>query len=83
LGSHRPISIEDLARLVVSTLGSRSDIVHLPYSDAFGPGFEDLEVRIPDIARVRRTIGFDPGIPLEQTIRDIAAHLARTPEAIA
>jgi UDP-glucose 4-epimerase len=83
LGSDRPISIEDLARLVVSTLGSRSEIVHVPYADAFGPGFEDLEVRIPDIGRARRAIGFDPGIPLEQTIRDIADHLACTPEAIA
>ena len=82
LGSDRPISIEDLARLVVSTLGSGSEIVRVPYADAFGPGFEDLEVRIPDIARARRAIGFDPGIPLEQTIRDIAAHLAHTPEAI-
>lgn len=83
LGSERPISIEDLARLVVSTLGSRSEIVRVPYADAFGPGFEDLEVRIPDITRARRAIGFDPVIPLEQTIRDIAAHLARSPEAIA
>jgi len=83
LGSDRPISIEDLARLVVSTLGSRSEIARVPYADAFGPGFEDLEVRIPDIGRARQAIGFDPRIPLEQTIRDIADHLARTPEAIA
>jgi UDP-glucose 4-epimerase len=83
LGSDRPISIEDLARLVVSTLGSRSEIVRVPYADAFGPGFEDLEVRIPDIGRARQAIGFDPRIPLEQTIRDIADHLASTPEAIA
>jgi UDP-glucose 4-epimerase len=83
VGSDRPISIEDLARLVVSTLGSRSEIVRVPYADAFGPGFEDLEVRIPDVSRARETVGFEAKVPLDQTIRDIAAHLARMPEAIA
>lgn len=82
VGSDRAISIDALARLVVSTLGSRSEIVRIPYSEAFGPGFEDLEVRIPDVSRIREAVGFAPGIPLEQTIRDIAEHLARAPEAI-
>ena len=83
LGSDRPISIEDLARLVISTLGSRSEIVRVPYGEAFGPGFEDLEVRIPDVSRARQAVGFAAAIPLEQTIRDIAEHLSRAPEAIA
>ena len=83
LGSDRPISVEDLARLVIATLGSRSEIVRVPYADAFGPAFEDLDVRIPDISRARQAVGFDPGITLEQTIRDITEHLARAPEAIA
>ena len=83
LGSDRPISIDELARLVVSTIGSSSEIVRIPHADVFGPGFEDLEVRIPDMERARRAIGFEPGIALDQTIRDIAAYLARTPEAIA
>jgi UDP-glucose 4-epimerase len=83
LGSDRPISIEDLARLVIATLGSRSEIVHVPYSEAFGPGFEDLEVRIPDISRARQAVGFKPTIALDQTIRDIAGHMACTPEVIA
>jgi UDP-glucose 4-epimerase len=83
LGSDRPISIEDLARLVTVTLGSRSEIVRMPYAEVFGPGFEDLEVRIPDISRARRAIGFEPMVALEQTIRDISAHMARAPEAIA
>jgi UDP-glucose 4-epimerase len=82
LGSDRPISIEDLARLVVSTVGSRSEIIRVPYAEAFGPGFDDLEVRIPDISRARQAVGFDPQVPLDRTIRDIAEHLARTPEAI-
>ena len=83
VGSDLPMSIGDLARLVVSTLGSRSEIVQIPYAEAFGPEFEDLQVRVPDVSRVREAIGFRPRIPLEQTIRDIAEHLAAVPEAMA
>jgi UDP-glucose 4-epimerase len=83
LGSDRPISIEELATLVIGILGSRSEIVRVPYAEALGPRFEDLEVRIPDVSRARQAVGFDARIPLGQTIRDVADHLARLPEAIA
>jgi len=76
VGTDRPISIIDLARLVVGTLGSTSSIVTVPYDRAFGPGFEDLEVRIPDVTRVREAIGFRPAIALADTVRDLAAERA-------
>lgn len=83
VGTDRPISIIDLARLVVGTLGSPSPIVTVPYDRAFGPGFEDLEVRIPDVTRVREAIGFRPAIALADTVRDLAAERARGAEAAA
>ena len=83
VGSDRPISIEALAELVISTVGSRSEVVRVPHADVYGPGFEDLDIRIPDIGRVRRAIGFEPSFGLERTIRDIADHMACPPEAIA
>ncbi len=73
LGSDRPISILGLAEAVIRTLGSRSEIVHVPYEDAYPAGFEDLRHRRPDLERVHQAIGFRPRIPLEQTIRDLAA----------
>jgi UDP-glucose 4-epimerase len=45
----------------------------VPYSEAYPPGFEDLQKRQPDLARVRATPGFAPRHTLERTIRDIAA----------
>jgi len=78
LGHDEPISIRALAELVVETLGSSSRIRHLAYEEAFKPGFDDLEVRRPDLGRIREAIGFAPRIPLKQTIRDLAAEIAPT-----
>jgi len=83
VGTDAPISIEALAALVIETLGSRSTIRRVPHAAVFGPGFEDLEVRIPDLARIRSAIGFAPTIPLRQTIADVAAEMARAPEVAA
>jgi UDP-glucose 4-epimerase len=75
IGSDGLTTIAELAELVRRTLGSASPIVHVPYSEAFGEGFDDLRGRQPDLARIREAIGFSPRITLEQSIRDIAAHL--------
>jgi UDP-glucose 4-epimerase len=77
LGSDRAISIAELAESVRAALGSSSPIEKVPYDQAYQSGFEDLRDRQPDLARVRAMIGFQPAIPLEQTIRDVAAFLAR------
>ncbi|MFO0873112.1 MAG: GDP-mannose 4,6-dehydratase [Phycisphaerales bacterium] len=79
LGNDRAIDIRGLAELTRRTLGSASPIVLVPYDQAFGPGFDDLRRRQPDLGRIRGAIGFEPRIPLEQTIRDIAAELSRDP----
>lgn len=76
LGGDEPISISDLARRVVETLRSRSPIRPIPYDRAYGPGFEDLQRRQPDLTKARELIGFQQTIPLEQTIRDIAEDLS-------
>lgn len=75
LGSDRALSIEQLADLVVATLGSRSTKQFIPYDTAYARGFEDLQKRIPDLTRIRATIGFSPRRSLEDTIRDIARSL--------
>jgi UDP-glucose 4-epimerase len=75
LGGDQPVSILDLAKRVVETLRSRSVIQPIPYDRAYGPGFEDLQRRQPDLTKARKLIGFAPSIPLERTIRDIAAEI--------
>ncbi len=77
LGSDKPIQIGELAALVRDTLGSTSPIVFVPYETVFGAGFDDLRDRRPDLTRIRQAIGFEPSIPLPQTIRDIAQAMQR------
>lgn len=77
VGSDRALSIDALARLVIATLGSPSRVRVVPYEQAYGPGFEDLKKREPDLTRIRSAIGYTPTISLEQTIRDIAGAMSR------
>lgn len=83
LGDDRPISVNELARLVCQTLNCDVPIRHVSYDDAYGPGFDDLRHRQPDLTAIRRAIGFRATIPLEQTIRDIAQEIRRRAEATA
>lgn len=77
VGGDRPITIIELAELVVRVLGSGLAPRFVRYEEAYGPGFEDLRQRRPDLERIRSAIGFQPMILLEQTIRDIAAESSR------
>jgi UDP-glucose 4-epimerase len=79
LGSDRPIEIRALAELVRRTLRSRSPVVYLPYEQAFGPNFDDLRHRQPDLRRIREAVGFAPRIELAQTILDVAARMRAEP----
>lgn len=81
IGCDRLMTILELAELVKSTLGSTSEIVQVSYDSVYGPGFDDMRTRQPDLSRIRAAIGFSPSIPLEQTIRDIAADFADNPDA--
>lgn len=77
VGSDETITILDLAKLVIRVTSSTCAIVHRPHAAIYGPAFEDLAHRRPDISRVRTAVGFQPSISLEQTIKDIAAWIAR------
>jgi len=79
VGADEPIEIGSLARLVKDTLRSRSPIVQISYEEAFGPGFDDLRHRQPDLTRLRAMTGFSPQVSLEQTIRDLADALSGSP----
>jgi UDP-glucose 4-epimerase len=82
VGSDRSLSILELARLVRERAGSSSPIELVPYEQAYGPGFEDMRHRQPDIRRISEAIGWRPSIPLEETIdRVLAAERARRPHA--
>jgi len=73
LGNTEEISIADLARRVIAVTGSSSTIRHIPYSEAYGPGFEDMARRIPDISKAQRWLNFHPKRSLDDILGDMVA----------
>lgn len=71
VGNSEEISINDLASLVKKMVGGDSEIVHMPYDKAFEKGFEDMQRRVPDIAKIKKLIGFNPTVSLEESIKRI------------
>lgn len=78
VGREESISIRDLAERVIATTGSGSGVRLVPYDSAYGPGFEDLSQRQPDVSRLRGAIGFAPRRSLDETIRDVARFIRKT-----
>jgi UDP-glucose 4-epimerase len=73
IGSDQPISIVELARRVVALAGSASAIEFQSYTEAYDEDFEDIRRRVPDLSRLRTTIGFQPRFDLDAIIRDVIA----------
>jgi len=73
VGNNQQISILDLAKRVIEVTGSKSEILKVPYSKAYPEGFEDMQRRVPDITKIKNTLGWTPKIGLDQIIRDVAA----------
>ncbi len=71
LGSDQPITVDELADLIIEASGSTAGKRHIPYEAIYGQGFEDPQQRQPDIGKVRNAIGFASRIGLRQTIDDL------------
>ena len=73
LGSDAPVTIRELAEIVVRLVHPEATIEHVSYENAFPSGFEDIRCRIPDLTRVAQTINYRPRRGLEDIIRDVLA----------
>jgi UDP-glucose 4-epimerase len=69
IGSTEEISILALAQRVIALLGSKSKIEFVPYTRAYAPGFDDMRRRKPVTDKLANTIGFRPGLTLDEIIR--------------
>ena len=75
VGNNFEISIADLAKKVIEVTKSSSGIEFKPYAQAYGPGFEDLERRVPDISKIKADLDWAPKRDLNQIIEDITHFL--------
>jgi UDP-glucose 4-epimerase len=65
IGSNVEISILELAERVKEITHSDSEIVFVPYDQAYEEGFEDMPRRVPDISKVSEWVGFRPEMSLD------------------
>jgi UDP-glucose 4-epimerase len=75
IGNNFEISMNDLAKKIIEETGSKSKIKYIPYSKAYGDGFEDMERRVPNIDLIKSLTGWQPKRDLTQIIKDVAEDL--------
>ena len=75
IGSQEEITIEQLAKEIIRITKSKSKIDYIPYEKAYEEGFEDMQRRVPDTAKINRLIGFKPTYALSGIIEDIVRYL--------
>ncbi len=74
VGSTHEISIDALAQRIRTLADSRSDIVHVPYEAAYSAGFEDMQRRVPDTAKLSQLTGWQPRWSLDETLHAVIAY---------
>jgi UDP-glucose 4-epimerase len=72
VGNNFEVSIYDLAEKIIKETSSKSEIVYIPYEEAYGDGFEDMERRVPDIDLINQLVGWVPKRDLSTMITDIS-----------
>jgi UDP-glucose 4-epimerase len=66
-------TIQQLAEKIISQTGSKSTISYTPYSEAYPPGYEDMQRRVPDTTKLRTRLKWQPAHTLESIIDNVAA----------
>ena len=75
IGNTEEISILDLARRIKGLTGSTSDIVLVPYDEAYEAGFEDMLRRVPDLTKIHNLVGYAPTVSLDEILALVITHM--------
>ena len=67
------MTIRALAERIKERTGSKSEIVTIPYDQAYEAGFEDMPRRVPDLAKIHNAIGYTPKVQLDEIIDRVVA----------
>jgi UDP-glucose 4-epimerase len=74
IGNTEEISIRALAERIRTMTGSRSEIVLIPYEEAYEAGFEDMPRRVPSLDKIQRAVGYRPTVGLDEILTRVIAH---------
>lgn len=78
LGSNFETTIKDLAYKIKEMTDSKSEVLFVPYEQAWPKGvYEDLEYRAPDLEKIHTYVNYDPKVDLEEALGKIIAHYER------
>jgi UDP-glucose 4-epimerase len=78
IGNDYEISINELAKKVMDETNSKSEVVYVPYEEAYGEGFEDMERRVPNIDLIHQLVGWEPRRNLSMMIADISTEMNKS-----
>lgn len=77
IGNPEEVSINELARRVISLTGSRGGVKYISYDQALGEGFEDMQRRVPSIAKISALTGFKPRHDLDDILKRVIAYFRK------
>jgi UDP-glucose 4-epimerase len=77
IGNGEEISILALAEQIKAMTGSPSDIVTIPYDEAYEAGFEDMPRRVPDITKLQTLTGYEPKVQLSEILTRVIDHFQK------
>ncbi len=74
VGGVGEITIKDLAGKIIAKTHSNSQIRYIPYAEAYSTGFEDMQRRVPDITKIKKSINWQPVHNIDSIIDSIVNH---------
>ncbi len=74
IGSDEEITIEALADKIISKTESKSEKQFISYEQAYGRAFDDMERRVPSLARLKEATGYESKTNLDETLEIIINH---------
>jgi len=77
IGNGQEISMNALAAKIKAMTGSTSDIVLIPYDQAYEAGFEDMPRRVPELSKIRNLVGYEPRVHLDEILTRVIDHFQR------
>jgi UDP-glucose 4-epimerase len=80
IGNTEEISIYALAERIRTMAASRSNIVLIPYEQAYEEGFEDMPRRVPALGKIQALVGYRPTVQLDEILHRVIAHTRPTLE---
>lgn len=81
LGNGEEVTIKGLAERIIAATESKSELSYIPYEEAYGEGFEDMQRRVPNLEKAKRMIGYQPTRTLDNIISDVISEFRKKIQA--